>query len=249
MQRDAAKASVALPPKDASGQTYSFSFAAQRDRLAYAAGSLEPLAIQLSEIKAICAVLFQAKVNSLDELRRERVSEDDARGPQTDYLSDKSLTNELAVMSPYEVSFRCFSSELAAVLAGFASAPCGLMIKTINVESAPAMPATTDSLITPPMFTAPTPTYLPPPPRVVPRTPDAEMSPEAAFARRYGLGGGGGRRGEGAPPAPQRYVPPVATPAAPAAAAASRGGLPPALDEKQLKVTLALCAVKLLPTK
>ena len=34
MQRDATKASVALPPKDSSGQTYSFSFAAQRERLA-----------------------------------------------------------------------------------------------------------------------------------------------------------------------------------------------------------------------
>ena len=248
MQRDAAKASVALPPKDASGQTYSFSFAAQRERLAYAAGSLEPLSVQLSEVKAICAVLFQAKVNSLDELRRERVSEDDLRGPQTDYLPDKSVTNELAVMSPYEVSFRCFSSELAGVLAGFAGAPCGLMVKTINVESAPAMPAPTEPLMTPAaVLSAPTPAYVAPP-RVVPRTPDAEMSAEAAFARRYGLGG---RRGEAGPtpPAPQRYVAPVAPAAAPAAAPASRGGLPLALDEKQLKVTVTLCAVKLLASK
>ncbi len=38
MQRDAAKASVDLPPKDSSGQSYSFSFAAQRESLAYAPG-------------------------------------------------------------------------------------------------------------------------------------------------------------------------------------------------------------------
>ena len=114
MQREATKASVALPPKDATGQPYSFSFAAQRERLAYAAGSLEPLSVQLGEVKAICSVLFQARVNSLDELRRERVSEDDLKGPQTDYLPEKSVTNELAVLAPYEVSFRCFSSELAA---------------------------------------------------------------------------------------------------------------------------------------
>ena len=120
MQRDATKASVALPPKDSDGQTYSFSFAAQRESLAYAPGSLEPLSVQLAEVKAICAVLFQAKVNSLDNIRRERVSEDDLKGPQTDYLPEKSVTNELAVLSPYEVTFRCFSSELAAVLAGFA---------------------------------------------------------------------------------------------------------------------------------
>ena len=136
LQRDAAKASVALPPKDSSGQTYSFSFAAQRERLAYAPGSLEPLSVQLAEVKAICGVLCQAKINSLDNIRRERVSDDDSKGPTTDYLQEKSVTNELAVLSPYEVSFRCFSPELAAVLAGFAGAPCGLMVKTINVESA-----------------------------------------------------------------------------------------------------------------
>ena len=107
-------------------------------------GSLEPLSVQLGEVKAICDVLFQAKINSLDNIRRERVSDDDLKGPQTDYLSEKSVTNELAVLSPYEVSFRCFSSELAAVLAGFASSPCGLMVKTINVESAPAAAPTSE---------------------------------------------------------------------------------------------------------
>ncbi len=162
MQREATKASVALPPKDASGQTYSFSFAAQRERLAYAAGSLEPLAVQLGEVKAICSVLFQAKVNSLDELRREIVSEDDLKGPQTDYLLDKSVTNEQAVLSPYEATFRCFSSELAAVLAGFASSPCGLMVKSINVESAPAVAALVE-FAAPAVITAPTPAYVPPP--------------------------------------------------------------------------------------
>ena len=75
--------------------------------------------MQLGEVKGICEVLFEAKVNSLDNLRRERVSADDSKGPQTDYLGEKSVTNELAVLTPYEVTFRCFSSELAAVLAGF----------------------------------------------------------------------------------------------------------------------------------
>jgi hypothetical protein len=237
MQRAATNASVTLPPKDASGQTYSFSFAAQRERLAYAAGSLDPLSVQLAEVKAICGVLFQAKVNSLDNLRRERVSEDDLKGPQTDYLPEKSVTNELAVLAPYEVSFRCFSSELAGVLAGFASSPCGLVIKTINVESAPAAPVTevaTSAMV----FAAPaTPAYAPPPRRI-----EAPMSPETAFASRYGLGGG---RGESRPaPARPVYAQPVPVPAP---TSTSRGGLPLALDEKQLKVTLMLNAVKLIP--
>ena len=234
MQRDANKASVTLPPKDAAGQVYSFSFAAQSKSLDYARGSLEPLAVQLSEVKSICAVMFQAKVNALDYIRRERVSEDDSKGPQTDYLPEKSVTNELAVMSPYEVRFLCFSSELAAVLAGFASAPCGLLVKTVNVESAPAVAPATDGTGTPGVFA---PVYAPPPTL----TPGGAASPEAAFARRYGMrGAGGGRFAPGAPPPRPVYVPQVAAAPAPA----SRGGLPVALDEKQLKVTLMLMAVK-----
>ena len=236
MQRDASKASVTLPPKDASGQSYSFSFAAQRDRLAYAAGSLEPLAVQVSEIKAICGVLFAARVNSLDNLRRERVSADDVNGPASDYLGEKSVTNELAVLAPYEVTFRCFSSELAAVLGGFAAAPCGLIVKSINVESAPA--AAVEPTLTAPV---PQPAYVQPPPRELPPR-EAPRSAEAAFAARYGLGAGGPGR-EAPPPRPvQQYVQTYAAPAA-----SANRGLPIALDEKQLKVTLVLNAVKLLP--
>jgi hypothetical protein len=239
MQREATKASVTLPPKDSTGQPYSFSFAAQSKSLAYAAGSLAPLSVQLAEIKAICTVLVQAKVNSLDNIRRERVSDDDLKGPQTDYLTEKSVTNELAVLSPYEVTFRCFSSELAAVLAGFAASPCGLLVKTINVESAPAAAAGAEPF-------APAPTATPYSPLVP--SPAAPSSSEARMAERYGMRGRGGagsafserygNRG-GPSPAAQPYVPPVAV-----APPASRGGLPISLDEKQLKVTLMLMAVK-----
>jgi hypothetical protein len=240
LQRDATKTSVTLPPKDSTGQGYSFSFAAQSKSLAYAPGSLAPLSMQLAEVKAICGVLFQAKVNSLDNIRRERVSEDDLKGPQTDYLMEKSVTNEMAVLSPYEVTFRCFSSELAAVLAGFAGSPCGLLIKTINVESAPAGPTAMEA-IAPGAAAAP---YVPP--AASPVAPPSSV--DARMAERYGAGGARGPGGgfserygmRGRPgPVPQQYAPPVA-PAAPV----SRGGLPIALDEKQLKVTLMLIAVK-----
>jgi hypothetical protein len=140
LQKDATIASVSLPPKLASGSTYSFSFEAQKSKVSFAAGSLVPLSVQLGEVKTICDVLFQAKVNSLDSLRRESISADDANSTQgqTDYISRHSVTNELAVLSPYEITFRGFSSELAAVLAGFASSPYGLIVKTINVEPAPS---------------------------------------------------------------------------------------------------------------
>ena len=241
MQRDATKVSVGLPPKDSKGQTYSFSFAAQRESLAYAPGSLEPLSVQLGEIRAICTVLFQAKINALDNLRRERVSEDDLKGPQTDYLPDKSVTNELsvtkaqAVVSPYEITFLCFSPELAAVLAGFASSPCGLMVvKAINVELAPT---TASEQPAAPVFQV-TPTYNPTPVPRAPRTPDAPSAD--AFNARYGLG---------ARAAPRAVPPPPVYQPAPTASTANRGAPPLVLDEKKLKVTLMLNVVKLVSTK
>ncbi len=238
LQREATRASVELPGKDSRGNSYSFSFAAQRESLAYAAGSLEPLSVQLGEVKGICDVLFQAKINSLDSLRRERVSDDDAKGPQSDYLAEKSITNELAVLSPYEVVFRCFSSELASVLAGFASSPCALLVKDLNVEPAPASAAVTtpEMTYTPPPMPSPQPVYQPAAPPPPPR------SAEAVFADRYGIGS----RASPAPapvPVRQYYLPPVST------QPASRGGLPLALDEKRLQVTMTVYAVKMIPSK
>ncbi|MEI8043141.1 MAG: Amuc_1100 family pilus-like protein [Verrucomicrobiota bacterium] len=232
LQRQASAANVALPPKSASGQTYSFSFEEQRPKLAFAAGSLEPLSVQLGEIKAICDVLFHARINALDGLQRERVSEDDQKGPLTDYTSDKSVTNELAVLTPYEVTFRCFSSELASVLAGFASSPAGLIVKSINVEPAAAMAAMTDPAApAAATYVAPVQTYAPAPP-----PPMAERGP-GGMPDRYGIAQ---RRYTPPPVAQPAYTPPPA-----GAGAKSKGGLPTVLDEKQLKVTLVLVVVKL----
>jgi hypothetical protein len=127
LRRDAVAASVSLP------QDYFFSFQAQHNKVTFAPGTLGQLSTALGEVKAIAQVLFAAKVNSLDYLRRERTA-DDMAGNATDYLGDKSVTNELAVVTPYELSFRSFSPELAGVLSGFANSPDGLVVKTVNVE-------------------------------------------------------------------------------------------------------------------
>jgi hypothetical protein len=224
LQRDATNASVNLSPK------YAFSFQAQMSAFNFPPGSLQPLAVQLGEVKGICDVLYRAKINWLDSIRREMVSTNDALGTQTDYLTQTSVTNDLAVLSPYEVTFRCFSSELAAVLAGFASSPNGILVQTINVEPAPA--ATLETMPTVPQVAIPTPQMVAPPP----------IRPmEDAFAARYG---GGARRY--APPAP---VVSTVTVAPGSAAPTARGALTTVLDEKLLKVTLTLQVVKLLPPK
>ncbi|HWQ91152.1 MAG TPA: Amuc_1100 family pilus-like protein [Clostridia bacterium] len=240
LQKAATNASVTVPPD------YSFSFTAQKPRVTFAPGSLEPLSVQLGEVHAISEVLFAAKINSLDSIRRERVSPDDSGGPQTEYLLKKSVTNELAVLSPYEVTFRCFSSELAGVLAGLGSSPYGLLLKSLNVEAAPAT-AASDSMGTP--YTPAT-MYTPAP---MQQTPSRAMDAEASFAQRYGLGGRGGNQGgvqlraPGTTPAPAYQAPVYGAQAA--AANASKGGFPTVLDEKQLKVTMNIDVVKLLPPK
>ena len=131
LQRAAASASVALP------LNYEFSFKAIKPKVRFMRDSLPLLAAQLGNVKAICDVLFQTKINSLESLRREQVSSDD--DPQlapADYLELKSVTNDLAVVIPYEVSFRCFSSDLAAVLDGFKQSPHGFIVKTLRVDPA-----------------------------------------------------------------------------------------------------------------
>lgn len=244
MQRQATNANVSLP------SPCSFSFQAQKQSLTFAPGSLDPLSTQLGEVKAVCDVLFRAGVNSLDGLRRERVSPDDANGPQTDYLDEKSATNDLAVLSPYEVTFRCFSSELALVLAGYASSPCGLLVKTINVELA-------STTATPEQPGGPTPPMLFPPPVqppvVAPGPPEAETArrymDRYGARERYGPGVGPAEGGYRSPLRPVAPAPTYYSTATPAPAAPAGRGLPTVLDQKQLKVTIGLEVVKLASPK
>jgi hypothetical protein len=214
LQKEAAVASVSLPP-DAGG--YSFSFTAQRSRMTFATNSLEPLSAQLGEVKAICQVLFAAKINNLDSLRRERVSVDDQSGLVTDYLVASSTTNEFAVLTPYELSFRCFSSELAAVLEGFASSKHAMVVKDINVE-----------------------------PTTGPIVGDANTGAAGAEAVPPGMGGVPGMPGM---PGMRGYYPPGEAAAPKPAQTITKGGMPVALDERPLRITLSLNVIKLLPSK
>ena len=46
------------------------------------------------------------------------------------------MTNDEAVLTPYQITFRAFSPEIAQVLSGFASSPHGFIVKGINVQRA-----------------------------------------------------------------------------------------------------------------
>jgi len=133
LQGEADGASVILPPK------YDFSFAAERPLMQFASGSLDLLAAQLGEVKAIAEIIFSTRVNALDGIQRVRVSSDDANGAQADYIDENSLTNGLAVMTPYVVTLRCFTPELSRVMAAFATSSNAFIIKAINVQPAGAV--------------------------------------------------------------------------------------------------------------
>src|SRR5260221_8955082 len=194
----------------------------------FATNILEPLSVQLGEVKAICDVLFQAKVNAIEYVHRERIAPEDSSGA-TDYLNTKSVTNELAVLTPYEVKFKCFTPELASALSGFASSPNGLLVRTINVDLAPAVEV------------APEPTQYVPLPNIPQPVTEQQQSKrnEDAFKQRYGLD----RRRSVPSPTPQAVVP------QPLPAATARPGLQTVLNEKQLAVTVMLNVVKMLPSK
>jgi hypothetical protein len=220
LTRAAGQGSVTLP------RDYQFTFESQRRLMNFDPGSLDKLAVHLGEIKAICEVLFRAKINSLDGVRRELVSVADDKNP-TDYISQKTASTPLADLTPYEVSFRCFSAELAGVLSGLASSPHCFIVKTLNVEPAPA---SADSSSQP---VAVQPVYTP-----LPVAPPAQAFASEGFARRYGAAAGMAYTGLPAPvPAP------VASGPAP-----NRGPVT-FLNEHQLRVTLMIEVVKLKAAK
>ncbi|HEV2694683.1 MAG TPA: Amuc_1100 family pilus-like protein [Verrucomicrobiae bacterium] len=135
LHSEADAAGVVLPPM------YDFSFAAEKNKLAFAPGGLEPLAAQLGEVKSISELLFAARINALDGIQRVRMSDDDQGGAQSDYIDERPITNDLAVITPYVITFRCFTPELSRVVGGFAQAPNNFIIKAINVQPAGAGPA------------------------------------------------------------------------------------------------------------
>ena len=232
LQQDFTNAGVVLTPR------YNFSFEQQSKAVRFA-GSLVPLAVQLGEVNTIMEVLIAAKINSLESIQRERVSPDDMSGPANDYLDQYSETNELAILAPYQVTFRCFTPELALVLAGYAGASKGIIVKSVNVE--PSADVYDPSQIV--AQSSGGPIYIQPPVIPAPGYPGQRRSGEEggegasrrAFAERYGIGPRG-------PTTPQPQQPVYAQPTAPVAT-----GPRTVLDEKQLRVTMLLNVVKLLP--
>jgi len=187
LQKKAEKSSVTLQ------KNYEFSFAAQKKGLKFPPAIFPKINIQLAEVRTICNILFDSKINELVGVKRVRISLDDPPG-SPDYLENNRTdeTNQLtgAVLSPYQVELRCFSSELAAAMEGLSKSAHGLLVKALLVEPAPTQPGMPN-----PGQPAPVPKNVPVPPVQprpgpgVPQKPGANRfrPPGAAVAAKEGL--------------------------------------------------------------
>ena len=223
MLHDADKAGVSLPNAPAK---YDFTFKPQRSSVDFPPDTLVPLAMQVAEIKAICDILFAARVQTMVGLRRTPVSKEDEG--TTDYLfGRKPTTNTVAsaVLVPYEIVFQGFTAELAAVLEGFYRSSNCFVVKNIDVQTNLVLAAAAEPVpsYVPYTMTAPAPSGAPTPQQM-----------NQMMMRRYGLHGPGMR-----PIVP----PPAATPTT-AFTPPPRRGPETILDERPLKVTMYIEAIR-----
>jgi len=125
----AAQHSVALP------QDFAFSFALQETKTGYDPQSWAMLARQLGEVRVICDTLFACRVASLDSIGRERTGDDGANtSGSLDYIDAISVTNNGIVITPYQITFECFTTELGSVLSSFANGTHTIIVKTLMIE-------------------------------------------------------------------------------------------------------------------
>ena len=227
MRRDCRSVGIAMPVSN-----YNFSFDSIAPKVSFLSSSLPLLARQLGEVKVMNEVLVGAKINQIEGLRRVKVciEDDPARFPN-DYLSQTPQTNEMAVLEPFELRLRCFSAELAGVMAGFANSPYGVIVKSINIE---ALPPSADGMLAvdgTPQPMAITPVFTPQP---MPPPPGGGMGGEFGMRSRYGAMGR-----YGAMPPPPQSVPVMRQP--PPVNRAPQ----PVLYEQAVRVTLTVVFVHL----
>jgi hypothetical protein len=197
-----------------------------KKKVEFGEGTFPAIPEQMSEVRAICRILFGAHVSPLVGIRRARVSDDDRTSASaTDYVGLALTTNETtgAVSSPYEITFYCLSSELAAALEGLNKSPYGFLVKAIHVEPAPEGPAGPGA----------------PLPSIGPGTPPPGTFPPPGTPPRRFPGGPGGPPPQAPPPGPRGPV------FAPAPGRGSASDKPVVLlKERRLKVTLLIYALR-----
>jgi len=119
---------------------FAFSFTLQVGKTVYDPNAFDMLAKQMGEVKTICDTLFGARILNIDAVQRERTSDDaNQQISAQDYTDSISLTNGNTVITPYQVTFECFTPQLGLVLASFANQPHTIVVKTLNVQPVDVM--------------------------------------------------------------------------------------------------------------
>ena len=116
---------------------YFFTFKEQELPVVFPQESLRPLTERLHEIRVLAEILFNARINRLDGMKRANVPGE--RGSTAgDYVNTPVRINPETGLAawPYEVSFQCFTLELGAVLEALQKVPYGFVVKSIVARPA-----------------------------------------------------------------------------------------------------------------
>jgi hypothetical protein len=223
LQRKAEQTSVILPSKG-----YAFTFEHQKRQLQFPPEAFPALPQQLAEIKTICDLLFDAKINRLVTLRRARLYTDEPLSQIDHHDMSPEVDETMGVASnPYELVFHAFSTELATAMEAFYKSTNGLIVKSLQVELVPATAADPNQPGQNPGLN----------PAARPAVPAPAAPTPAPNVRSPGVA---------STPAPVVRQPPPRAGAAPAKPAT---GLRTVINEKLLKITLVLEVLRTLPQK
>lgn len=132
MEVKANRAGVQLP------NDFHFTFSQERTRFNLDTDAIRPMFAQLKDLELISDILFDAKIHRLMRMRRAGVAMgDDPDRREEDLVKRNIETNEVTgmIVSPYDVEFRSFSTELGKVLTGFATSKQTFLIKSVTVEA------------------------------------------------------------------------------------------------------------------
>ncbi len=222
----ATNAGVGLPPG------FAFAFSQQIDKLNYPTECIAPWMVELEEIQAILNILYNAKINYLESIKRPSAGLNDLGSGDIGQFA--TVNNQMGVVTPYVVSFRAFSTEIANVLAGVAASSNCFIVKTIFVTPSRApLPQVTELEAAPAAMAVQS--YRPMS-RPVPQP--SFTQPSSGFH-----GGRGGAYGGGMRSAPPMRMQPAPSAAAPVAAVAPTAPVT-VLRETPLFVTLYIDLVK-----
>jgi len=126
----ATNAGVGLP-KD-----FTFAFTDLRGKLKYETNNIPLWMQQWEEIKAICDILYRAKVNSLTALQRVPVNGTDLFQTTSDEIASSTVSNATTIATPYKITIRTFTRELADVVNGLTHSSNCFVIKNFVVYPA-----------------------------------------------------------------------------------------------------------------